>query len=246
MSSEKWRPSCLCLNVVTAMQILRRNHQPRGKLWTNQVLWDFSFRENDFTLETIDNLVYHIMILHITHNDKCSISIPLQWCHNGCNGISNYQRLDCLLNRLFRRRSKKTSMLCITGLREGNSPVTGEFPAQRASNMKMFPYNDIIMIEKLLLPGLDIPAIYFTSFNSKSMHFNPRLPSVLSGIVVIPCVTCLSIHQSVCLKLVDLRISAIGLNFGGMTQSTMEQITVWNGHAQPFYACSIELYNFSW
>ena len=40
----------------------------------------------------------------------------------------------CLLNRLFRRRSKKTSKLRVTGLCEGNSPVTGEFPTQRASN----------------------------------------------------------------------------------------------------------------
>ena len=42
--------------------------------------------------------------------------------------------LDFLLNRLFGRRSKKTSKLHITGLWEGNSPGTGEFPAQRASN----------------------------------------------------------------------------------------------------------------
>ena len=28
----------------------------------------------------------------------------LQWCHNGRDGVSNHQRLDCLLNRLFRRR----------------------------------------------------------------------------------------------------------------------------------------------
>ena len=33
-----------------------------------------------------------------------------------------------------RRRSKKTSKLCVTGLCAGDSPVTGEFPAQRASN----------------------------------------------------------------------------------------------------------------
>ena len=32
------------------------------------------------------------------------------------------------------RRSKKTSKLRVTGLCVGNSPVTGEFPAQRASN----------------------------------------------------------------------------------------------------------------
>ena len=46
----------------------------------------------------------------------------------------NQQPHDCLLNRLFRRRSKKTSKFCVTGLCAGNSPVTGEFPAQRASD----------------------------------------------------------------------------------------------------------------
>ena len=50
------------------------------------------------------------------------------------NGVSNYQPHDCLLKRLFRRRSKKISKLRVTGLCEGNSPVTGKFPAQRASN----------------------------------------------------------------------------------------------------------------
>ena len=58
----------------------------------------------------------------------------LQWRHNGRDGVSNHQPHDCFLNRLFRRRSKKTSKLCVTGLCEGNSPVTGEFPTQRASN----------------------------------------------------------------------------------------------------------------
>ena len=33
-----------------------------------------------------------------------------------------------------RRRSKNTSELRVTGLCVGNSPVTGEFPAQMASN----------------------------------------------------------------------------------------------------------------
>ena len=45
-----------------------------------------------------------------------------------------HQPHDCLLNRLFRRRSKKISKLRVTGLCAGNSPVTGEFPAQMASN----------------------------------------------------------------------------------------------------------------
>ena len=40
---------------------------------------------------------------------------------------------DCLLNRLFGRRPKKLSKLRVTGFCEANSPVTGEFPAQRDS-----------------------------------------------------------------------------------------------------------------
>ena len=59
---------------------------------------------------------------------------PLQWRHNEGDTVSNHWRLDCLLNHMFRRRSKKTAKLCFTGLYEGNSPVTGEFPSQRASN----------------------------------------------------------------------------------------------------------------
>ena len=58
----------------------------------------------------------------------------LQWRHNGREGVSNHRRIDRLLNSLFRRRSKKTSKLRVTGLREGNSPVTDDFPSQRASN----------------------------------------------------------------------------------------------------------------
>ena len=58
----------------------------------------------------------------------------LQWCHNERGSVSNHQPYDCLLNRLFRRRSKKRSKLLVTGLWAGKSPVTREFPAQMASN----------------------------------------------------------------------------------------------------------------
>ena len=54
----------------------------------------------------------------------------LRWRHNGRDSISNHQPHDCLLNRLFRRRSKKTSKLRVTSL----CAVPGEFPAQMASN----------------------------------------------------------------------------------------------------------------
>ena len=65
---------------------------------------------------------------------KRVVDFTLQWSHNGRDGVSNHQPYNCLLNRLFRLRSKKTLKLRVTGLCEGNSPVTSEFPAQRASN----------------------------------------------------------------------------------------------------------------
>ena len=62
--------------------------------------------------------------------------VALRWHHNDHAGVSNYQPHGCLLNRLFRRKSKKTSKLRVTGLCAGNSPGTGEFPAQMASYAK--------------------------------------------------------------------------------------------------------------
>ena len=80
---------------------------------------------------------------------KCFMTpIPcytLQWCHNGLDSISNHQPHDCLLKRLFRRRSKKTSKLRDTGLCVENSPETGEFPHKGPVTRKMFPFDDVIM-----------------------------------------------------------------------------------------------------
>ena len=59
------------------------------------------------------------------------------WRHNGRYSVSNHQPHHCLLKSLFRRRSKKTSKLRVTGLCAGNSPVTGEFPAQMVSNAEI-------------------------------------------------------------------------------------------------------------
>ena len=68
-----------------------------------------------------------ILFLHV---------LPVQLRHIEHDGVSNHQPHDCLLNRLFRRRSKKTSKLRVPGLCARNSPLTGEFPVQMASNAK--------------------------------------------------------------------------------------------------------------
>ena len=64
----------------------------------------------------------------------CVVFCSLHWGHNGRDNVSNHQPHDCFLNGLLRRRSNKTVKLRVTGLCTGNSPGTGEFPAQRASN----------------------------------------------------------------------------------------------------------------
>ena len=58
----------------------------------------------------------------------------LQWRHNERRGISNHRRLDFVLNRFFRRSSKKISKLRVTGHCEENPPVTDGSPSQRVSN----------------------------------------------------------------------------------------------------------------
>ena len=70
----------------------------------------------------------------ICHPQRLALGDPLHWRHNEHDGVSDHQPHDCLLNRLFMRRSRETSELRVADLCAGNSPVTGEFPAQRASN----------------------------------------------------------------------------------------------------------------
>ena len=64
-----------------------------------------------------------------------ALANTLQWHHY----IFNHHRLDCLLNLLFRRGSKKTSKLRVIGLWPVNSPHKG--PVTR----KMSPFHDVIM-----------------------------------------------------------------------------------------------------
>ena len=77
---------------------------------------------------------------------RINLSKTLQWHHNGHEGISYHQPNGCLLNRLFRRRSKETSKLRVTGLCVGNSPGPVNSPHKGPVTRKMFPFDDVIMI----------------------------------------------------------------------------------------------------
>ena len=95
--------------------------------------WQGKSSGRGHTPDTLDKVIerdchdFMVMVLWTRH-------FTLQWRHNGRGGVSNHQPHDCLPNRSFGRRSKKTPKLRVTGLCAWNSLVTGEFPAQRASN----------------------------------------------------------------------------------------------------------------
>ena len=81
--------------------------------------------------------------IHVPAADFVRHSLySLQWRHDEHDG-SIHQPHDCLLNRLFRGRSKKTSKLRVTGLCAGNSPH--KWPVTR----KKFPFDDVIMLYRV-------------------------------------------------------------------------------------------------
>ena len=105
--------------------------------------------------------------------NRSGFVISLQWCHNGRDGVSNHQPRDYLLNRLLRRRSKKTSKLRVTGLCVGNSPVTGELPAQRASNaenVSIWWRHHVLLLFVDRTSGL--PHWHGSSYTTAHYHWN--------------------------------------------------------------------------
>ena len=79
---------------------------------------------------------------------------PLHWRHNDNDSVSNHQPHGCLHNRLFGRRSKKTSKLRVTGLCAGNSPGPVNSPHKGPVTRKMFPFVIMDMAPWTLLSGL--------------------------------------------------------------------------------------------
>ena len=110
MLSANWWPFCLCLNVLT--HCLDQDGGDSADYTVAALSW---MKTSEYW-----STVYSVS--------------SLQWHHNGRDSVSNHQPHDCLLNSLFGRRSKKTSKVSVIGLCAGNSPVTGEFPAQMASS----------------------------------------------------------------------------------------------------------------
>ena len=97
--------------------------------------------------------LYHVIVLIVLINMLIAMMShsfediqvrTLQRRHNERNGISNHWRPDGLLNRLFRRRSKKTPKLRVTSLCQGNSRWPMISPHKGPVTPKMFPFDDVI------------------------------------------------------------------------------------------------------
>ena len=108
----------------------------------------------------------------------------LHWRHNDHDGVSNHQPHHCLLNRLFRRRSKKSSKLRVTGLCAGNSPGPVNSPHKGPVTRKMFPFDDVIMVrvfphtvptkfESPIHDGTWL-GLYFAAITARSWRYKPQ------------------------------------------------------------------------
>ena len=84
--------------------------------------------------------------------------VSLRWRQNDHDGVSNHQPHGCLLNRLFRRTSKKTSKLRVTGLCAGNSPGPVNSPHKGPVTRKMFPFDDVITFTDFVDWNLRVPT----------------------------------------------------------------------------------------
>ena len=111
---------------------------------------------NFVPMQRISNFDIELIFLYFVSSNVIDIFVTfyffylrksktLHWRHNDHESVSNHQPQDCLLNGLFRRRSKKTSKLRVTGLRVGNSPGPVNSPHKGPVTQKMFPFDDVIM-----------------------------------------------------------------------------------------------------
>ena len=73
----------------------------------------------------------------------------LQWCDNERDGVSSHQPLGCLLKRLFRYWSKKTSKLRVLAFVRDIHRWSLDSPHKGHVTRKTFPFDDVIMDDLL-------------------------------------------------------------------------------------------------
>ena len=144
-----------CSNsIASALELLQACAKPSIHLCILPVPGHFTITMTWFVLLHTDNTRDTLIRLRIppewdyltrTCSRICIQEFSLLWRHNDHDGVSNHQPHGCLRNRLFRRRSNKTSKLRVTGLCVGNSPGPVNSPHKGPVTRKMFPFDDVIM-----------------------------------------------------------------------------------------------------
>ena len=147
----------------------------------------------------------------------CCVWGTLQWRHNGWDSVSNQQPHDCLLNHFFlradqRKHQSSASLAFVWGIHRWpvNSPVTGEFPAQMASNAEnvsiWWRHHDLfkcvtwVQQERISVFIL----LEFTLGGPLCQHW--FLPEASFGLRVLssPASVCLCVRVSVCVSITCL------------------------------------------
>ena len=86
---------------------------------------------------------------------------PLEWRHYELDCASNHRRRNCFFNLFFRRRSKKTSNIGVTGLCEGNHRRPVNSPHKGPVKQKMSPFDDVIMTYHKPDKARDVCLVYW-------------------------------------------------------------------------------------
>ena len=139
--------------ILTGVQLRPRVERDGITLW----LWGRPFIDNDganakhmllgvvdrFGIYALYTLIYALYTL--ISSQWISLAYIITLTSKWPRWRLNHQPRGCLLNRLFRRRWKKTSKLRATGLCVGNSPGPVNSPHKGPVTRKVFPFDDVIM-----------------------------------------------------------------------------------------------------
>ena len=144
-STKRWHPSSLCITTLLSYVLVAHQYQNFDYLFLHRSYRSPKLRDITdihYAGHRFEAINPWYLTLKCVLSSSHQVIKTLQWRRNE----SNHQPHDCLLKRLFRRRSKKTSKLRVTGHCEGNSPVIGEFPSQKASNAAKVSIVDFVIV----------------------------------------------------------------------------------------------------
>ena len=124
----------------------------RNKTWDNVKMNEKKSTDNIWTIALCTGVTYEMYFLQgddfDTFNQKYmhyALKSTLQWRHNERDGVSNHRRLDSLLNRLFKHRSKKISKLRVSGPCRGIHRGPANSPHKGPVTPKVLPFDDVII-----------------------------------------------------------------------------------------------------